>query len=105
MYNHPVSSLPVQDTAEYKLHLFENPGYAGRKMEIVDDDVPSLWAHGFQDRVASVKSMNGTYVHTLSPLQAAHNTLNTKVDRSPWCISSGAEGRPGWYKVMANLSI
>lgn len=29
-------------------------------MEIVDDDVPSLWAHGFQDRVASVKAINGT---------------------------------------------
>lgn len=29
-------------------------------MEIVDDDVPSLWAYGFQDRVASAKVINGT---------------------------------------------
>lgn len=52
--------LPLQDGADHKLHLYENPGFAGRKMEIVDDDVPSLWGHGFQDRVASVKALNGT---------------------------------------------
>lgn len=51
---------PLQDSAENKLHLYENPGFSGRKMEIVDDDVPSLWGHGFQDRVASVKALNGT---------------------------------------------
>lgn len=49
-----------QDSADHKLHLFENAGFEGRKMEIVDDDVPSLWAHGFQDRVASAKAINGT---------------------------------------------
>ncbi|XP_063067484.1 beta-crystallin B3 [Engraulis encrasicolus] len=50
------------DGADHKLHLFENVGFTGRKMEIMDDDVPSLWAHGFQDRVASIKSLNGTWV-------------------------------------------
>ncbi|XP_060898169.1 beta-crystallin B3-like [Labrus mixtus] len=50
------------DSAEHKLHLFENAGFEGRKMEIVDDDVPSLWAYGFQDRVASAKAINGTWV-------------------------------------------
>lgn len=50
----------LQDSSEHKLHLFENEGYEGRKMEIVDDDVPSLWAYGFQDRVASAKVINGT---------------------------------------------
>lgn len=49
-----------QDGPDHKLHLFENPAFGGRKMEIVDDDVPSLWAHGFQDRVASVRAINGT---------------------------------------------
>ncbi|XP_034023597.1 beta-crystallin B3-like [Thalassophryne amazonica] len=48
------------DSAEHKIHLFEDTGYEGRKMEIVDDDVPSLWVHGFQDHVASVKAVNGT---------------------------------------------
>lgn len=52
--------LCPQDGPDHKLHLFENPAFGGRKMEIVDDDVPSLWAHGFQDRVASVRAINGT---------------------------------------------
>lgn len=54
------NKFPLQDSSEHKLHLFENEGYEGRKMEIVDDDVPSLWAFGFQDRVASAKVINGT---------------------------------------------
>lgn len=52
--------MSLQDSADHKLHLFENAGFEGRKMEIVDDDVPSLWAYGFQDRVASAKAINGT---------------------------------------------
>ncbi|KAM9362087.1 beta-crystallin B3-like [Symphorus nematophorus] len=62
----PVVS-PLQDSADHKLNLFENAGYEGRKMEIVDDDVPSLWAHGFQDRVASAKVINGTWVGYMYP--------------------------------------
>lgn len=50
----------LQDSADHKLHLFEKAGFEGRKMEIVDNDVPSLWAYGFQDRVASAKAVNGT---------------------------------------------
>ncbi|XP_010580355.1 PREDICTED: beta-crystallin B3 isoform X2 [Haliaeetus leucocephalus] len=58
-----MSIRPLQiDSPDHKIHLFENAGYTGRKMEIVDDDVPSLWAHGFQDRVASVRALNGTWV-------------------------------------------
>lgn len=55
------------DGPDHKLHLFENPAFSGRKMEIVDDDVPSLWAHGFQDRVASIRVINGTWVGTMIP--------------------------------------
>ncbi|KAJ7994099.1 hypothetical protein DPEC_G00262410 [Dallia pectoralis] len=55
------------DSADHKLHLFESPGFAGRTLEIVDDDVPSLWEHGFQDRVASVKVVNGTWVGYMYP--------------------------------------
>uniref|UniRef100_A0A671TW95 Beta-crystallin B3 n=1 Tax=Sparus aurata TaxID=8175 RepID=A0A671TW95_SPAAU len=55
------------DSADHKFHLFENAGYEGRKMEIVDDDVPSLWAYGFQDRVASAKVINGTWVGYMYP--------------------------------------
>lgn len=53
-----LSPLP-QDSSDHKIHLFENSSYGGRKMEIVEDDVPSLWSHGFQDRVASVKTLDG----------------------------------------------
>uniref|UniRef100_A0AAY5K2E8 Beta-crystallin B3 n=1 Tax=Esox lucius TaxID=8010 RepID=A0AAY5K2E8_ESOLU len=62
-----LSFRPLRDSADHKLHLFENPGYAGRKMEIVDDDVPSMWVHGFQDRVASAKALNGTWVGYMFP--------------------------------------
>ncbi|KTF77084.1 hypothetical protein cypCar_00048062, partial [Cyprinus carpio] len=55
------------DSADHKLHLFENASFAGRKMEIVDDDIPSLWVHGFQDRVASAKAVNGTWVGYMYP--------------------------------------
>ncbi|XP_051524813.1 beta-crystallin B3 [Myxocyprinus asiaticus] len=55
------------DSADHKLHLFENCSFAGRKMEIVDDDVPSLWVHGFQDHVASAKAVNGTWVGYMYP--------------------------------------
>ncbi|KAK6319405.1 hypothetical protein J4Q44_G00106160 [Coregonus suidteri] len=42
--NYLLSLRPLRvDSADHKLHLFENPGFAGRKMEIVDDDIPSLW--------------------------------------------------------------
>ncbi|NXC64773.1 CRBB3 protein, partial [Aleadryas rufinucha] len=61
-WGQPLTRPFPQDSADHKIHLFENAGYTGRKMEIVDDDVPSLWAHGFQDRVASVKALNGTWV-------------------------------------------
>uniref|UniRef100_A0A8C5G2G8 Beta-crystallin B3 n=1 Tax=Gouania willdenowi TaxID=441366 RepID=A0A8C5G2G8_GOUWI len=59
--------LSLQDSADHKLYLFENAGFEGRKMEVVDDDVPSLWAHGFQDRVASVKAVSGTWVGYIYP--------------------------------------
>ena len=57
--NHCPRWIP-QDSAEHKLHLFEEEDFAGRKMEIVEDDVPSLWGHGFHDRVGSAKALNGT---------------------------------------------
>ncbi|XP_008847224.1 beta-crystallin B3 [Nannospalax galili] len=50
------------DIPDHKLYLFESPAFSGRKMEIMDDDVPSLWAHGFQDCVASAHAITGTWV-------------------------------------------
>lgn len=54
------SGLSLQDGADHKLYLYANTGFEGQKMEIVDNDVPSLWAYGFQDRVGSAKAVNGT---------------------------------------------
>uniref|UniRef100_A0A671PB44 Beta-crystallin B3 n=1 Tax=Sinocyclocheilus anshuiensis TaxID=1608454 RepID=A0A671PB44_9TELE len=63
-----LSMRPLRvDSADHKLHLFENCSFAGRKMEIVDDDIPSLWVHGFQDHVASAKAVNGTWVGYMYP--------------------------------------
>ncbi|KAK5910046.1 hypothetical protein CesoFtcFv8_003920 [Champsocephalus esox] len=72
------------DGAEHKLHLFENPGFTGRKMEIVDDDVPSLWGHGFQDRVASVKALNGTWVGYLYPGYRGRQFIFERGDFKHW---------------------
>nr|XP_020448903.1 beta-crystallin B3-like [Monopterus albus] len=55
------------DSADHKLHLFENAGFEGRKMEIGGDDVPSLCAHGFHGRVASAKAISGVWVGYMYP--------------------------------------
>uniref|UniRef100_A0A3Q2GMN3 Beta-crystallin B3 n=2 Tax=Cyprinodon variegatus TaxID=28743 RepID=A0A3Q2GMN3_CYPVA len=72
------------DGVEHKLHLYENPGFTGRKMEIVDDDVPSLWAHGFQDRVASVKALNGTWVGYMYPGYRGQQYIFERGDFKHW---------------------
>lgn len=40
---------------EHKICLYELSDFKGNKMEIQEDDVPTLWAHGFCDRVGSVR--------------------------------------------------
>ncbi|KAG7491141.1 hypothetical protein JOB18_049645 [Solea senegalensis] len=72
------------DSSDHKLHLYENPGFTGRKMEIVDDDVPSLWGHGFQDRVASVKALNGTWVGYLFPGYRGRQFIFERGDFKHW---------------------
>ena len=37
-----------------------NPNFTGKKMEIIDDDVPSFHAHGYQEKVSSVRVQSGT---------------------------------------------
>ena len=48
-----------QDSLEHKICLYELSEFKGNKMEIQEDDVPTLWAHGFCDRVGSVKVPGG----------------------------------------------
>uniref|UniRef100_A0A673YG19 Beta-crystallin B3 n=1 Tax=Salmo trutta TaxID=8032 RepID=A0A673YG19_SALTR len=74
----------MNDSAEHKLHLFESPGFTGKKMEIVDDDVPSLWGHGFQDRVASVKALNGTWVGYVYPGYRGRQYVFERGDFKHW---------------------
>ncbi|MGH0140683.1 UNVERIFIED_CONTAM: hypothetical protein FKN15_044707 [Acipenser sinensis] len=49
---------------EHKIIMYENPSFTGKKIEIIDDDVPSFHAHGYQEKVSSVRVQSGT--------QAAH---------------------------------
>lgn len=60
---HP-HSLPLtpcpQDSQEHKIILYENPNFTGKKMEVIDDDVPSFHAHGYQEKVSSVRVQSGT---------------------------------------------
>ena len=49
-----------QDGQEHKIVLFENPSFAGKKIEIIDDDVPSFHGHGYQEKVSSVRVQSGT---------------------------------------------
>lgn len=52
--------LLSQDSQEHKIVLYENPSFAGKKIEIIDDDVPSFHAHGYQEKVSSVRVQSGT---------------------------------------------
>lgn len=53
-------ALCPQDSQEHKIILYENPNFTGKKMEVVDDDVPSFHAHGYQEKVSSVRVQSGT---------------------------------------------
>ncbi|XP_041919577.1 crystallin, beta B1, like 3 [Alosa pseudoharengus] len=58
-----MSIRPVRmDTQDHKICLFECMNFEGRKMEVCDEDIPSLWSYGFQDRVASIQVLGGTWV-------------------------------------------
>ncbi|CAJ0958053.1 unnamed protein product [Ranitomeya imitator] len=62
------------DSQEHKITLFESADFKGNKMEITEDDVPSLWAYGFCDRVGSVKVPSGTANIFRSALQVIEGT-------------------------------
>ncbi|KAI2661497.1 Beta-crystallin B2 [Labeo rohita] len=50
------------DSQEHKIVLYENPSFTGKKIEIIDDDVPSFHAHGYHEKVSSVRVQSGTWV-------------------------------------------
>ncbi|XP_042274664.1 beta-crystallin B1 [Thunnus albacares] len=58
-----LSFRPVKmDPEKHKICLYEVGEFKGRKMEIMDDDVPSLFSYGFTDRVGSITVSCGTWV-------------------------------------------
>ncbi|KPP72638.1 beta-crystallin B1-like [Scleropages formosus] len=58
-----MSLRPIRmDNQEHKICLYEMSDFEGNKMEIQEDDVPTLWAHGFCDRVGSVRVPGGAWV-------------------------------------------
>lgn len=52
--------ISYKDPEKHKICLYEVGEFKGRKMEIVDDDVPSLFSYGFTDRVGSIIVSCGT---------------------------------------------
>ncbi|XP_076833272.1 crystallin, beta B1, like 3 [Brachyhypopomus gauderio] len=58
-----MSLRPVRmDPLDHKICLFENVNFEGRKMEVCDEDVPSLWSYGFREGVGSIQVTGGTWV-------------------------------------------
>nr|XP_025034463.1 beta-crystallin B1 [Pelodiscus sinensis] len=79
------SMRPIRMEADgYKISLFESADFKGNKMEIQEDDVPSLWAHGFCDRVGRVKVSNGTWVGYQYPGYRGYQYLFERGDFKHW---------------------
>uniref|UniRef100_A0A8C3SL03 Beta-crystallin B1 n=1 Tax=Chelydra serpentina TaxID=8475 RepID=A0A8C3SL03_CHESE len=79
------SMRPIKMGADgYKISLFESADFKGNKMEIQEDDVPSLWAHGFCDRVGSVKVSSGTWVGYQYPGYRGYQYLFERGDFRHW---------------------
>ncbi|XP_008576510.1 PREDICTED: beta-crystallin B1 [Galeopterus variegatus] len=80
-----MSFRPVKmDSQEHKICLFEGANFKGNTMEIQEDDVPSLWAHGFCDRVGSVKVSSGTWVGYQYPGYRGYQYLLEPGDFRHW---------------------
>nr|XP_028557914.1 beta-crystallin B2 isoform X3 [Podarcis muralis] len=77
-----ISALrPIKvDSQEHKIVLYENPSFTGKKIEIIDDDVPSFHAHGYQEKVSSVRVQSGTWVGYQYPGYRGYQYLFEKGD-------------------------
>ncbi|KAL4701363.1 hypothetical protein H8959_015367, partial [Pygathrix nigripes] len=74
---------PTDDSQEHKIVLYENSYFTRKKMEIIDDDVPSFHAHSYQEKVSSVRVQSGTPaggLATSTPATAGCNNLLEKGD-------------------------
>ncbi|XP_077164231.1 beta-crystallin B1 isoform X2 [Paroedura picta] len=83
--DHLRSLRPIRmEAREQKIQLFERAGFGGNKMEVQDDDVPSLWVQGFCGRVGSVKVPCGTWVGYQYPGYRGHQYLFERGDFGHW---------------------
>ncbi|XP_053138701.1 beta-crystallin B1 [Hemicordylus capensis] len=79
------SMRPVKmEAQEQKILLFESTHFKGNKMEIQEDDVPSLWVHGFCGRVGSVKVPSGIWVGYQYPGYRGYQYLFERGDFGHW---------------------
>ncbi|KAM6052681.1 CRBB1 protein, partial [Lophotis ruficrista] len=80
-----MSMRPIKmDTEDHKISLYESADFKGNKMEIQEDDVPSLWAYGFCDRVGSVQVPSGTWVGYQYPGYRGYQYLFETGDFRHW---------------------
>ncbi|EHH20108.1 beta-crystallin B1 [Macaca nemestrina] len=80
-----MSFRPVKmDSQEHKISLFEGANFKGNTIEIQGDDAPSLWVHGFSDRVGSVKVTSGTWVGYQYPGYRGYQYLLEPGDFRHW---------------------
>uniref|UniRef100_A0A452FT69 Beta-crystallin B1 n=2 Tax=Capra hircus TaxID=9925 RepID=A0A452FT69_CAPHI len=80
-----MSFRPIRmDAQEHKLSLFEGANFKGNTMEILEDDVPSLWVYGFCDRVGSVRVSSGTWVGYQYPGYRGYQYLLEPGDFRHW---------------------
>ncbi|KAF1526973.1 UNVERIFIED_CONTAM: Beta-crystallin B1, partial [Eudyptes robustus] len=80
-----MSMRPIKMEAEdHKISLYESADFKGNKMEIQEDDVPSLWAYGFCDRVGSVRVPSGTWVGYQYPGYRGYQYLFETGDFRHW---------------------
>ncbi|XP_063206903.1 beta-crystallin B1 isoform X1 [Chroicocephalus ridibundus] len=83
--HHPAPSLCLpQEAEDHKISLYESADFKGNKMEIQEDDVPSLWAYGFCDRVGSVQVPSGTWVGYQYPGYRGYQYLFETGDFRHW---------------------
>uniref|UniRef100_A0A4W6DY08 Crystallin, beta B1, like 3 n=1 Tax=Lates calcarifer TaxID=8187 RepID=A0A4W6DY08_LATCA len=52
------------DPQDHKICLYECTNFEGRKMEVCDEDIPSLWSYGFQDLTSGYSHLSTLYFPT-----------------------------------------
>uniref|UniRef100_H3A6L0 Crystallin beta gamma X n=1 Tax=Latimeria chalumnae TaxID=7897 RepID=H3A6L0_LATCH len=67
-----------QENSPARVHLFERPGFSGRKMEL-QDDIPNLMTRFSMNRIASIRVLGGAWVLYQEPnYRGTHYVLEKK---------------------------